>query len=72
MRENLGVHDDKLMLETAIRFCRENEATKLKEGLPSQYDGHGTMRCNMCHGIGDLIKTLFNVGWDGEDITNVA
>jgi hypothetical protein len=26
----------------------------------------------MCHGIRDLIKTLFNVGGDGKDITNIA
>jgi hypothetical protein len=32
----------------------------------------GTIRCNASYRIGDLIKRLFNIGRDGEDITYIT
>jgi hypothetical protein len=40
--------------------------------ITSQNNGHGAIRCDVSYRIGDLIKSLFNVGWDCKDIANVA
>ena len=65
--------NDVLYVCVRERSWRGKSASQMKPyNLPSQNYGHGSMRCNMCHGIGNLIKTLVNVGGDGKHITNIA
>mmetsp|Transcript_34144 Transcript_34144/g.74840 ORF Transcript_34144/g.74840 Transcript_34144/m.74840 type:complete len:251 (+) Transcript_34144:175-927(+) len=52
--------------------CQTPDGRKADRMIASKNDGHGTLRGNMGHGVGDLIETLLNIGGDSEDITNVT
>ena len=40
--------------------------------VTSHNDGHGALRGNMSHGVGNLVETLFDVGRNSEDVTDIA
>mmetsp|Transcript_3591 Transcript_3591/g.6859 ORF Transcript_3591/g.6859 Transcript_3591/m.6859 type:complete len:246 (-) Transcript_3591:197-934(-) len=40
--------------------------------IATQNDRHGSRASNVRHGVADLIKGLFNIGRDGEDVTSIT
>ena len=52
--------------------CQTSDGGESNGMITSKNDGHGTMGGNVSNSVGDLVKALFDIGGDSEDIANIT